>query len=347
MKNRKWLDDLRRERVHSSARNPGAAALMSFFMPGLGQIYAGHVDRGIFLLGIHFGAIFSAISLYNKGIIYDAIFPLVGMKLLVILIYCSSVILILLWIYNIKDAYYLSLFASYRDWFEVEQVLLPVFEKQQAALLTAGENQQIVENHEPQTSEPVTPDLPEIDDHEDADIIPVMGKKVEEKAEEIKTSVDEDSDSDDDHKSEEVIYFSDLNSINFNRNSWKLYFGLLLIFLLIGVWFNNKKQEADLKLERSDNTLFAVSAKLNKKNIDHKPQSNSATKNVEPVLATAPALIPQPQVINKKTETKLAKIVESKIETKVVEEPKPVYIPFVSSLEFIKNRKMDAGFFGF
>jgi tetratricopeptide (TPR) repeat protein len=366
MKNRKWLDDLRRERVHNSARNPGAAALMSFFMPGLGQIYAGHVDRGIFLLGIHFGAIFSAISLYNKGIIYDALFPLVGMKLLVILIYCSSVILILLWIYNIKDAYYLSLFASYRDWFEVEQVLLPVFEKQQAALLTAGENQQMDESLESQMAEPATPDLPEIvpeiDVHEDADVIPITGKKVEEKAEKTQTSANKDEDdSDEEFNSEEVIYFSDLNSISFNRQSWKLYFGVLLIFLLVGVWFFNKKQEATLKLEKSANTLFSVSAKLNpdKNEIKVKSQNlpkqtqlaKAITSKSEKVLATAPSLIPVPKIIDKKPEPKPVQEVANKIEPKpqkkIKEEIKPVYVPFIKALELVKNRKMDEAFLAF
>ena len=57
--NNQWFDELRRQHLKGATRNPGAAALMSFFVMGLGQIYAGHIDRGIMLMAIYFGGIFS------------------------------------------------------------------------------------------------------------------------------------------------------------------------------------------------------------------------------------------------------------------------------------------------
>ena len=120
--NNQWFEELRRQHLKGATRNPGAAALMSFFVMGLGQIYAGHIDRGIMLMAIYLGGIFSALSVYSGGIIYNAVFPLLGAHLMVVISYFFSVVFILLWIYNIKDAYYLSLFSSFRDWVEVERV---------------------------------------------------------------------------------------------------------------------------------------------------------------------------------------------------------------------------------
>ena len=133
--NNQWFDELRRQHLKGATRNPGAAALMSFFVMGLGQIYAGHIDRGIMLMAIYFGGIFSAFSVYNGGIVHNAVVPLLGAHLMVIISYFFSVVFILLWIYNIKDAYYLSLFSSFRDWFEVERVLLPVLQNTSGSLI--------------------------------------------------------------------------------------------------------------------------------------------------------------------------------------------------------------------
>jgi len=136
--NNQWFEELRRQHLKGATRNPGAAALMSFFVMGLGQIYAGHIDRGIMLMAIYLGGIFSALSVYSGGIIYNAVFPLLGAHLMVVISYFFSVVFILLWIYNIKDAYYLSLFSSFRDWVEVERVLLPVLQSNAAGLITGA-----------------------------------------------------------------------------------------------------------------------------------------------------------------------------------------------------------------
>ncbi|MBF0499854.1 MAG: tetratricopeptide repeat protein [Candidatus Riflebacteria bacterium] len=118
------LHQLRQERLRHSGRNPGLAALMSFFVMGLGQIYAGHVDRGIMLVFVHIGALICGYSLFARGTIYDYLAGLLSPTAMLAILYLGVAAFILLWIYNIKEAYYLSLFAGYRDWFEVERVLL-------------------------------------------------------------------------------------------------------------------------------------------------------------------------------------------------------------------------------
>ena len=120
-----WVEDFRREHLKKSARNPGLAALMSFILMGTGQIYAGHIDRGIILLLVHVFSLFAGYNLYSGGFIYEWLMSAIGPHLIIVICYILSVIFILTWIYNIKDAYYLSIFSSFRDWFEVERVLLP------------------------------------------------------------------------------------------------------------------------------------------------------------------------------------------------------------------------------
>ena len=107
-----WVEDFRREHLKKSARNPGLAALMSFILMGTGQIYAGHIDRGIILLLIHIFSLFAGYNLYSGGFIYEWLMSSIGPHLIIIICYILSVIFILTWIYNIKDAYYLSIFSS-------------------------------------------------------------------------------------------------------------------------------------------------------------------------------------------------------------------------------------------
>ncbi len=135
MKDHAWLEGLRRERLQHSSRNPGLAALMSFFVMGLGQIYAGHIDKGIILLCAHFGGLLAGYSIYTQGMVYEAIADLGGVYLVLPASYALSVFMILVWIYNIKDAYYLSLFSEFRDWFEVERVLVPYLKGTQVKML--------------------------------------------------------------------------------------------------------------------------------------------------------------------------------------------------------------------
>jgi tetratricopeptide (TPR) repeat protein len=118
-----------------SARNPGLAALMSFFLMGLGQIYAGHIDRGIFLLVIHLSGALGTYSIYSKGVLYDLLLGTFSPGFLIILFYAGTVGMILLWIFNIKDAYYLSLFSSFRDWFEIERNVIPLISNYKVNLL--------------------------------------------------------------------------------------------------------------------------------------------------------------------------------------------------------------------
>lgn len=136
MKDGSWVESLRRERLQHSSRNPGLAALMSFVLMGLGQIYAGHIDKGIILICVHIGGLVTGYSMYTQGLAYDLISSWGGPYLIIPASYVLSVGMILIWIYNIKDAYYLSLFSEFRDWFEVERVLVPFLKGSQVKLLS-------------------------------------------------------------------------------------------------------------------------------------------------------------------------------------------------------------------
>ncbi|EKD82640.1 MAG: hypothetical protein ACD_39C01172G0001, partial [uncultured bacterium] len=289
--NDNWLNDLRRERLRNSSRNPGAAALMSFFIMGMGQIYAGHIDRGIALMGFHFSGIFAAYSLYNNGLLYDALFPYLGAHLMVMFSYVASVFFILLWIYNIKDAYYLSLFASFRDWFEVERVLLPMLKEQSGSLLTGPSvgSELLEDSSEEYDSAPeasgepsyadrkkvdevmaATPDVAETpsvakaaalssaEDAEEADVLEfridrkTQPKKLDKKRQEEKS------------ETAHVVSGRDFEAVSAYGSSWRLYAGLVVIFALIGIWFNNR-QVATIARSGNDSTLFSVSADLGAK----------------------------------------------------------------------------------
>ena len=114
-KDSNWVEDFRREHLKKSSRNPGLAALMSFILMGLGQIYAGHIDRGIILMFLHLCSLVSAYSLYSGGFLYKWLISIIGPHFIIAITYIFSVAFILTWIYNIKDAYYLSIFSSFRD----------------------------------------------------------------------------------------------------------------------------------------------------------------------------------------------------------------------------------------
>lgn len=281
--NDSWLNDLRRERLQSSSRNPGAAALMSFFVMGMGQIYAGHIDRGIMLMGFQFTGIFAGYSLYSNGIVYETLYPYLGAHLIVMASYVVSVFFILLWIYNIKDAYYLSLFSSFRDWFEVERVLLPVLKEQASGLLAgpAVDNELLADSSDervrpveaPETAaadygkeagatfEPVASSTEAMassaDDAEEADVLEfridrkTQPKKLEKRREEEKS------------EAAHVVSGRDFDAISGYGSSWKLYAGLIIIFVLVGIWFNNQRRE-NLIDSASEETLFSVSAEMGK-----------------------------------------------------------------------------------
>lgn len=46
----KITDDMNYDKQNQSMRNPGIAAVLSFFIPGVGQIYNGKLLRGVFWL---------------------------------------------------------------------------------------------------------------------------------------------------------------------------------------------------------------------------------------------------------------------------------------------------------
>ncbi|HNV72501.1 MAG TPA: tetratricopeptide repeat protein, partial [Candidatus Ozemobacteraceae bacterium] len=96
---------------------------MSFFIMGLGQVYAGHIDRGLTLLIIQILSMSTGYSLYSKGLVYEYLAGYLGPAGIVLIVYILLVFLIVLWVYNVKDAYYLALFADFRDWTEIEKVI--------------------------------------------------------------------------------------------------------------------------------------------------------------------------------------------------------------------------------
>ncbi|NCB37166.1 MAG: tetratricopeptide repeat protein [Erysipelotrichia bacterium] len=242
-KNDSWVDDLRRERLQGSARNPGIAALMSFFVMGMGQIYAGHIDRGIMLMGVYFSGIFAAFSIYNGGFLYKAVYPLFGAHMMVIFTYVISVVFILLWIYNIKDAYYLSLFSSFRDWFEVERVLLPILKNQSENLIAAPAKTSGLLTHNESL---LASEAEKV--QEDADVV-----EIEASAKDERPVPDAD----------QVVYAADFGVMNMHGRSWRLYGGLVIIFILVGVWLNNSNSfSAGEPDNRRDEALFAFSGDI-------------------------------------------------------------------------------------
>jgi tetratricopeptide (TPR) repeat protein len=269
-----WLDELRKERLQSSSRNPGIAALMSFFFMGLGQIYAGHIDRGIMLMGINLSSIFSVISIYNRGMVYEMISPFFGTSAIILLCYFLCVIYFLLWIYNIKDAYYLSLFSSFRDWFEVERVLLPVLKVQSENLLTGPDQEhdriaEPINSFSQPASQTAQPDAPVManakteNSAEDADVIDITHKSAEDSKTDDKTDESVTSEKTESAKTDsEEIDYAAVDSLSFNSQSWKLYVGLVLIFLLIGVWFQRRENSSGSFEKPSEETLFAIAADL-------------------------------------------------------------------------------------
>ncbi len=287
------LDTLRRDRLRNSARNPGLAALMSFFVMGLGQIYAGHVDRGVILVSIHLASILAGFSLYAKGFVYEIILPMTGPALLVIATYILSVILILLWIYNIKDAYYLSLFSGVRDLFEVERVLVPFIQESDVRLLTAREGVA----HPAPEAPPATVAAKfgeEISDAEPADetVISVT-KVVSEKKPPRKSRVGGKK-----NESEKIFHEIDKGRGKLWSNLGA-YAGALLVIFLFG-WGVIKNVDQGEQKKESAPTLFSLSSDLSVK--AGKPAESVITfatipgiaTGVMPIPAAAPAVNPIP-----------------------------------------------------
>jgi len=333
--NVQWIEDLRRERLKGSSRNPGAAALMSFFVMGLGQIYAGHIDRGIMLMGIYFGGLFSALSIYNGGMVYSAVVPYLGAHLAVVAIYIFSVVFILLWIYNIKDAYYLSLFSSFRDWFEVEQVLLPMLASQPENLLTAPKAKSaglLVHDDSAVDEQPAVTNASEraavADEHEDADIVEIQAVKK--------------SDDEEEPEAGQVVYAADFGAMKMHGQSWKLYFGLVLIFLLVGLWLEKRDVGIIPSTVKEQTTLFAVAGEI--KNVGEatsvsSPESVAKIESLPAQTAQTElaTVLPADTAPSAGSETTLLPAEIRTVQVPdVAPEPEPIE-PFAAGFEMVKN----------
>jgi hypothetical protein len=206
--------------------------------------------------------------------VYEMISPFFGTSAIILLCYFLCVIYFLLWIYNIKDAYYLSLFSSFRDWFEVERVLLPVLKVQSDNLLTGPDQEhdriaEPVNSFSQPASQTAQPDAPVManakteNSAEDADVIDITHKSVEDSKTDDKIDESVTSEKAEGAKTDsEEIDYAAVDSLSFNSQSWKLYVGLVLIFLLIGVWFQRRENSSGSFEKPSEGTLFAIAADL-------------------------------------------------------------------------------------
>lgn len=259
-----WVETLRRERLRRSVRNPGLAALMSFCVMGLGQIYAGHIDRGIILMMMHLATALSGYSLYTRGFLYDMVKPHFGPAAIVAVAYVSGVVIILTWIYNIKDAYYRSLFSGLRDWFEVERVLIPH--------LRDGGASHLLGAPVPPRARLTGPSSVRAEAGDEADEATVIEVARQENAA-VSTSAGRTSEEPGDAapskelpRKKRARRTSDkpaaamadaLEEATGVGRNWRFTFGLLVIFLLVGIWMFNR-QDWNLEDLRPSVTLFSI-----------------------------------------------------------------------------------------
>ena len=90
--------------------HPGIPTMLSFFVMGLGQILMGEIERGVFFLFCEIIGTLAIFSIVKKGIVFKLIcFSSSGLGAIIIGV--IVVILIILWIYNLKDAYTLGVIA--------------------------------------------------------------------------------------------------------------------------------------------------------------------------------------------------------------------------------------------
>jgi len=260
-----WVDTLRRERLRRSVRNPGLAALMSFCVMGLGQIYAGHIDRGIILMMMHLATVLSGYSLYSRGFLYEMVAPHFGPAAIVAAAYVSGVVIILTWIYNIKDAYYRSLFSGLRDWFEVERILIPH--------LRDGGASHLLGAPVPPRARLAGPSAVRADAVEEADEATVIEVARQENATvsgPAEKMAEEPGDvflPKEHSKKKRSRRTSDkpaaamadaLEEATGVGRNWRFSLGLFVIFLLVGVWMFNR-QHWNLEDLRPSSTLFSIS----------------------------------------------------------------------------------------
>ena len=280
-----WVEDFRREQLKKSARNPGLAAIFSFFVMGMGQIYAGHIDRGVIFMVINAFSLIAGYSVYSSGLVYNWLMPLAGENGIMVLSYVASVIYILIWIYNIKDAYYLSIFSSFRDWFEVERVLLPSMGVPSDLLLSSTnsnplgmlENKSNVKNTavsvsqhqlEPESEPGQEPES----DKEDDNIINITVDAEKKEAEattasenckksETQKEIDSENAISDRQEEDDLSDSEAAGLVYMNYSSWKLFSAAFLVLVGAGAgiyYFNSDySKESSLQLVKD----FAVSDK--------------------------------------------------------------------------------------
>jgi len=101
------------ERIRNSVRNPSVATLLSFFVMGLGQLYNGHINKGILLI---FSNIFSLLCGYYLFIKEELRTLLAGNDILYyIFLSCFLILYLIVYIFNLKDAYISAKLSGYID----------------------------------------------------------------------------------------------------------------------------------------------------------------------------------------------------------------------------------------
>lgn len=255
-----WVEDFRREHLKKSSRNPGLAALMSFLLMGLGQIYAGHIDRGIILMFLHLCSLVSAYSLYSGGFLYKWLISIIGPHFIIAITYIFSVAFILTWIYNIKDAYYLSIFSSFRDWFEVERILLPSMGVP-ADKMISNSSINLLENFSDIKNPENIVENADFTDKNTEDVINVTPVKDNSKGEDIKNMDNDYTDT------------STANLVYMNSNSWKVYWVSILLVIAVGLgigfYTNSTKEIPSFQVEKN---FEVYSNKVIKKSDDNKSE---------------------------------------------------------------------------
>lgn len=275
-----WVEDFRREQLKKSARNPGLAAIFSFFVMGMGQIYAGHIDRGVIFMFINAFSLIAGYSIYSGGLVYNWLMSLTGANGIMILSYVASVIYILIWIYNIKDAYYLSIFSSFRDWFEVERVLLPSMGVPSDLLLSSKnsnplemlENKSGIKNTAEAVPQQQTELKPELElekedenvinitldsEKKEAEIVPENTSTTELESEsepELEHEIASDIEADEQEEEDDLTDSEAAGLVYMNYSSWKLFGAAFLVLVGAGAgiyYFNSDySKESSLQLAK-------------------------------------------------------------------------------------------------
>ena len=318
-----WVEDFRKEHLKKSSRNPGLAALMSFILMGLGQIYAGHIDRGIILMFFHVSSLVSAYSLYSGGFLYKWLISVIGPHFIIAITYVFSVVFILTWIYNIKDAYYLSIFSSFRDWFEVERILLPSMGVP-ADQLISNSSINLLENF----SEVKNPDkvVESVDygDKNSEEVINVTPVKDYSNREEVKNMDNDYNDN------------STANLVYMNSNSWKVYWVSILLVIAVGLgigfYLKNSKEIPSFQVEKSfevyskkeinksndnksEKVVTAQAQTETKENIATEKDSKTDNQNLQTAIVPAKENNNNQNVNNNITQEQIEAYVDKRIQT--------------------------------